>query len=142
MARFAGDVLALLDTLALERVHRVGASMGGMIVQEFALAHPERLASLTICCSNVGGSRTISPSREVIENLFAGATEESSPEAARETLKILAHPDSIAKCPENLDFYLATRDRHPHSGQEMARRAHGIASLDTYDGLSPCSYPR
>ncbi|HBZ70031.1 MAG TPA: alpha/beta hydrolase, partial [Deltaproteobacteria bacterium] len=37
--RFAGDVLALLDGLELARVHLVGASMGGMIVQEFALAH-------------------------------------------------------------------------------------------------------
>ncbi|RNI19471.1 alpha/beta fold hydrolase [Flexivirga caeni] len=43
----ADDTLGLLDALELERVHLVGASMGGMIVQEFALRHPERLLSLT-----------------------------------------------------------------------------------------------
>jgi 3-oxoadipate enol-lactonase len=141
MTRFAGDVLALIDALDLERVHLVGASMGGMIVQEFALANPDRLASLTICCSNVGGTRTIVPPREVIEKLFGGATAESDREAARETLKILAHPDSIAKCPENLDFYLDTRDRYSHSGEEMARRARGVSSLDTYDGLKTLAVP-
>jgi len=140
-ARFAGDILALIDGLELERVHLVGASLGGMIVQEFALANPDRLASLTICCSNVGGSRTIAPPREVIENLFSGATQESDPEAARETLKILVHPDSIAKCPENLDLYLETRDRYPHSAEEMARRAQGVASLDTYEGLKSLAVP-
>ena len=37
--RFAGDLLALIDALELDTIHLVGASMGGMIVQEFALRH-------------------------------------------------------------------------------------------------------
>lgn len=139
--RFAGDVLALLDALELEKVHLVGASMGGMIVQEFAVAHPDRLASLTICCSNVGGTRSIAAAPEVLVSLFGGATEESDADAARDTLKILAHPDSFSKCAENLDWYLKTRDRSPHSSEELGRRAAGIRSFDTYNRLKRLRVP-
>lgn len=143
-ARFAGDILALLDGLELSRVHLVGASMGGMVVQEFALSHPERLASLTICCSNVGGSRTVNAAPEVIASLFGGAAnaaEAADPETRRATLANLIHPDSIAKCPDNLDFYLDLRERFPHSGEEMGRRARGIGSLDSYEGLRSLDVP-
>jgi pimeloyl-ACP methyl ester carboxylesterase len=51
----AGDTLALLDALGLESVHVVGISMGGMVAQELALAHPERVRTLAIGASYCGG---------------------------------------------------------------------------------------
>jgi len=44
----AGDVLAVLDGLSIDKVHWVGLSMGGMIGQAFALSHPERLGRLVL----------------------------------------------------------------------------------------------
>ena len=47
VADMAGDAIAVLDAFAIDRAHLIGASMGGMISQQVALDHPERLRSLT-----------------------------------------------------------------------------------------------
>jgi 3-oxoadipate enol-lactonase len=44
IARLAGDLLALLDHLGVARAHLCGLSLGGMIAQSLAIAHPERVA--------------------------------------------------------------------------------------------------
>ncbi len=60
----AKDLLGLLDHLGIARAHVVGASMGGMIAQEAAIRHPERVLSLTSIMSNTGDRRSglIAPS--------------------------------------------------------------------------------
>jgi pimeloyl-ACP methyl ester carboxylesterase len=44
----AGDALAVLDSLDIREVHILGLSMGGMIAQEIAFHHPDRVPSLTL----------------------------------------------------------------------------------------------
>ena len=52
LSHMAGDALAVLDALGIETAHIVGTSMGGMIAQEFAIAHPQRTASLVAIMSS------------------------------------------------------------------------------------------
>jgi 3-oxoadipate enol-lactonase len=49
LEQLAGDALALLDALEVDKVHFVGLSMGGMIAQRLALSDPDRLISLALC---------------------------------------------------------------------------------------------
>lgn len=51
MAGMADDTAALMTALAIPRAHIVGASMGGMIGQELAINHPERVDRLVLACT-------------------------------------------------------------------------------------------
>ncbi len=48
MELFVDDLLGLLEALGLRQIHLGGISIGGLIAQAFAAAHPQRLASLIL----------------------------------------------------------------------------------------------
>ena len=50
-AMFASDTKALVDHLGIASFHLLGVSMGGMIAQEYAIAHPADLRSVILACT-------------------------------------------------------------------------------------------
>jgi 3-oxoadipate enol-lactonase len=48
---FAADTKALVEHLKISDFHLLGVSMGGMIAQEYALAYPDDLRSVTLACT-------------------------------------------------------------------------------------------
>ncbi len=61
----ARDIVGLMGALGLDKVHLVGASMGGMIAQLVAIEFPERVRTLTSIMSTTGARGLPPPSREV-----------------------------------------------------------------------------
>jgi len=61
LSDMAADTVGLMDKLGFDRVHLVGASMGGMIAQTIAIEYPERILSLTSMMSTTGNPEVGQP---------------------------------------------------------------------------------
>jgi pimeloyl-ACP methyl ester carboxylesterase len=71
LADMASDAAGLLDALGIESAHIVGASMGGMIAQTFAINYPTKTRTLTSIMSTTGDPSVGQPSPEALEALLS-----------------------------------------------------------------------
>jgi 3-oxoadipate enol-lactonase len=78
MADLGGDLVALLDRIGAARAHLCGVSLGGMLSLWTAAHHPDRVASLVLCCT----SALLGP--PAIWQARAAAVRESGMEAVAE----------------------------------------------------------
>lgn len=69
LSDMATDGIALLDVLGIDKVHVVGASMGGMIVQQMAIDNPERLHSMVSIFSTTGDPSVPQATQEAMDVL-------------------------------------------------------------------------
>ncbi len=68
----ADDAVALLDALDIRRAHVLGVSMGGMIAQELAIRHPDRVRGLVLACTFPEPDAEVERQREFGIQQFGG----------------------------------------------------------------------
>jgi 3-oxoadipate enol-lactonase len=72
IAQLAEDAAGLLAALQVDSAHVLGISMGGMVAQELALSHPERIATLALGCTYCGGEGSALAGEDVMRRLAEG----------------------------------------------------------------------
>jgi len=87
----ANDTAAMLDVLGIPSAHICGASMGGMVAQQLAVRHPQRVRSLTLMMTTSGSRYLPGPSLKVRGAML------SSPADAKGFDSIVAHYVSLYK---------------------------------------------
>jgi pimeloyl-ACP methyl ester carboxylesterase len=110
MRHLAHDALAVLDAAGVRQAHVFGISMGGMIAQELAIRHPERVRSLALGCTFASWRKaTAPPLRTKIDLALLNM--------GRVT------PRRIARLLVSAEWHRA----HPQSAMEWLRRAERTA---------------
>ncbi len=71
LSDMADDAAGLLDHLGIDSAHILGASMGGMIAQTFALRHTARTRTLVSVMSSPGDPEVSQPTPEAAEALLS-----------------------------------------------------------------------
>jgi pimeloyl-ACP methyl ester carboxylesterase len=138
IAEMASDVEAVLDDAGVESAHVVGASMGGMIAQQYALDY-DRTDSLSLLCTSHGGDSAVPTPQETQALMFDVPEEYDEREAIRYKMRP-AMTESFAEENEDLverivEWRLAS-DAPDHARESQAA---AVAAFDSSARLSSLS---
>jgi 3-oxoadipate enol-lactonase len=136
----AEDARALLDHLELPRAHVLGGFLGGMIGQELALEHPDRVASLIL----VGTYARADAKRRMVLDLWKSMVELKVPAELRIKKRLCWTLGDATMEQEDLveamwRFYL--RDDLPMDDRVFVRQAEACIAHDTLDRIDRISAP-
>lgn len=141
MNMFVEDLNDLLNYLEIdEKIHLVGVSMGGMIVQNFVLKYPEKVKTLILCATSAYWR-----SEQLIEEWKLRESMDLD-EAFERELKSLFSNNFIANLKKNKALYENLKQTimldNPPSLQDFTNQAAAINKThDTRDNLSKIKVP-
>jgi pimeloyl-ACP methyl ester carboxylesterase len=139
----AKDAVGLFDHLGIDQGHVVGASMGGMIVQQMAIDHPRRLRSMVSIMSTTGNRRSGQPSLKTFGVLLGNPPKGRAAviERAVRTFKVIGSPGFPFEEDTVREMAALSYDRG-HSAAGVIRQLHAIiASGDRTEELARVQVP-
>jgi 3-oxoadipate enol-lactonase len=136
IATMAADAAAVLDAAGVASVHVLGASMGGMIAQEFTLQYPDRVRSLVLACTACGGPYATQADPEVLPVLFR---REGTPEERAEVVVPFVYAASTPR--ERIAEDLAVLSKNYATPEGYMGQLQGILAWESYSRLPQIQTP-
>jgi pimeloyl-ACP methyl ester carboxylesterase len=93
MAGYAAALAGFLEALGIARAHLLGQSWGGVLAQEFARDHADRIRSLILSDTTIGGDAARPDSRERLATRLRAAETMTAADFARARTPQLLAPD-------------------------------------------------
>jgi pimeloyl-ACP methyl ester carboxylesterase len=140
ISSMAEDVIALMDEVGFETAHIVSLSMGGMIAQEIAINHPERVKGLVLGVTHCGGEKQVRPS-EAVMKIFAAMIQEGTEKAKMAAGAALFAPETLKSHPEIAVRYTEISLRNPVPATILIKQMEAIQGFDAWDRLSRITAP-
>ena len=138
--QMADDAVALLDALDIERAHVFGVSMGGMIAQEIALNHAERVNGLVLGCTTPGGENAVAPSPDVMA-LITPEPGLSPVDQMRKARPALMSPEFIDGAEDFLEEMLRLSLVNPTPLATVVQQMTAVREFDASDRLPQVKTP-
>jgi 3-oxoadipate enol-lactonase len=139
-AALAGDAVALLDALGVGAAHLVGISMGGMVAQELALAHPERVRTMTLGCTFPGGPEARITDMAVVAMLAEAVLSGDDERARRAGYDVMIAPEHAAD-PANYAIYAEVAAQYPASIPVLMAQLEAVGGHDASGRLAGIRAP-
>jgi 3-oxoadipate enol-lactonase len=136
----AEDAVALLDALKVPRAHVMGVSMGGMVAQELALRHPDRVRTLTLGCTYAGGEGSVLTDPAIVQRLAQLFLSGRLGEAMKEGYRINVSAQFAAD-PANIEPFKQIAAELPATLDVMLAQAQAVQGHDTSLRLSEIGMP-
>ena len=134
-AMMADDAVAVLDAAAVERAHVYGISLGGMIAQEIALRHPDRIARLVLGATTPGGDGALPADGETLE-FFQRRGQMPAEEAVWASVPYNYSTRTRAQHGDRIAQDVRQRLRYPIEPEPYTAQLAAALGHDTYDRLA------